>query len=49
VRDGKLILAPLAANPSFDLDELIAQITDDNHYEEIGTGPATGASPGHGD
>jgi antitoxin MazE len=42
VRDGKLVLSPLEANPSFDLDDLLAAITDDNRHEEIGAGPATG-------
>ena len=42
IQDGKLVLAPLAGNSSFDLDQLIAQITDDNRHDEIGTGAATG-------
>lgn len=42
VRDGKLVLSPLAAGPSFDLDDLIAGITEDNRYPEIPTGPAVG-------
>jgi antitoxin MazE len=42
VRDGKLILAPLEATPSFNLDDLITGITDANRHEEIDTGEATG-------
>jgi len=42
VRDGKLILAPLEANPSFNLEDLITGITDANRHEEIDTGTAAG-------
>ena len=42
VRGGKLVLSPLETAASFDLDDLIAEITDDNRHQEIATGPATG-------
>ena len=42
VQNGKLVLTPLDAVPSFDLDALIAQITDQNRHPEIETGPAIG-------
>ena len=42
IQDGKLVLAPVSTNPGFDLDQLIAQITDDNRHDEISTGPAMG-------
>ncbi len=43
VDGGKLILAPIDTLPSFDLDELIAKITDANRHDEVHTGPAQGA------
>ncbi len=42
IENGKLVLAPLAGDSGFGLDQLIAQITDDNRHDEIGAGPATG-------
>ena len=36
------VVAPLSLIPEFDLDALVAQITDDNRHEEVGTGPALG-------
>jgi antitoxin MazE len=42
IEDGKLVVAPLSQTREFDLDMLVAQITDDNRHEEIGTGPALG-------
>jgi antitoxin MazE len=42
IEDGKLVVAPLNQPAEFDLDTLVAQITDDNRHEEIGTGPALG-------
>ncbi len=42
IEDGKLVVAPLDQTPEFDLDALVAQITDDNRHDEIGTGPAVG-------
>jgi len=42
IEDGKLVVAPLSQIPEFDLDALVAQITDDNRHEEVGTGPALG-------
>ena len=40
--NGKLVVAPIEPNPEFDLNALVAQITDENRHEEIGTGPARG-------
>jgi antitoxin MazE len=42
VQNGKLVLTPLDEVPSFDLDALVAQITDENRHAEIETGPAVG-------
>jgi antitoxin MazE len=42
IEDGKLVVAPLSKAPEYDLDALVAQITDHNRHEEIGTGPALG-------
>ena len=42
VENGKLVVAPIEPNPEFDLDALVAQITDENRHDEIGTGPALG-------
>lgn len=42
VENGKLVVAPIEPHPEFDLDVLVAQITDDNRHDEIGTGPALG-------
>ena len=42
VENGKLVVAPIEPNPEFDLDALVAQITDNNRHDEIGTGPALG-------
>jgi antitoxin MazE len=42
VEDGKLVVIPLHDAPGFDLDELVAQITDENRHEEIETGSAVG-------
>jgi antitoxin MazE len=43
VREGKLVIEPLEESPPFDLDDLVAGITDDNRHQEIDTGPATGS------
>jgi antitoxin MazE len=42
IEAGKLVVAPLSKVPEFDLDALVAQITDENRHREIGTGPALG-------
>jgi antitoxin MazE len=42
VQNGKLVLTPLDEVPNFDLDALVAQITDENRHAEIETGPAVG-------
>jgi antitoxin MazE len=42
VQNGRLVLTPLDEVPSFDLDALVAQITDENRHAEIETGPVVG-------
>jgi len=42
IEGGRLVVAPVRAMPVFDLDTLVAKITDENRHEEIGTGPALG-------
>jgi antitoxin MazE len=42
VENGKLVVVPVKDAHDFDLDELIAGITDENRHEEIGTGIAVG-------
>ena len=39
--DGQLVIAPLI-EPGPTLDELLAQVTDDNLHGEVETGPAVG-------
>lgn len=39
--DGQLVIAPLS-DPGPTLDELLAQVTDDNLHGEVDTGPAVG-------
>lgn len=40
--DGKLVVAP-ATSPGFALEELLAQINEDNLHGEADTGPAVGS------
>jgi antitoxin MazE len=42
IEGGKLVLAPVPEVPVFNLDELVAKITDENRHEEVQTGPARG-------
>jgi antitoxin MazE len=42
VENGRLVLTLLSDIPYFELSDLIAQITEENRHEEIGTGPAVG-------
>jgi antitoxin MazE len=42
VEEGKLVLRPLSDHPEFDLDTLVAGITDENRHDEVETGPAVG-------
>lgn len=42
VRNGRLVLTTLDEAPSFDLDALVTQITDENRHAEIETGLAVG-------
>ncbi len=39
--DGKLVLTPVR-EPALSLDELLAQLTEDNLHREVDTGPAAG-------
>ena len=41
VSEGKLVLEPV--KPSYSLEELLAQVTQDNLHREVETGPAVGA------
>jgi antitoxin MazE len=42
VEDGALVVRPVAARKSYDLDSLLAGITDDNLHGETATGAAVG-------
>jgi antitoxin MazE len=42
VVEGKLVIAPIA-EPALTLEELLAQVNDENLHGEVNTGPATGA------
>ena len=42
IEDGRLVLTPARDAAQFDLDKLVAQITDENRHDEIGTGPSLG-------
>jgi antitoxin MazE len=46
IEGATLVLRPLSDEPQFDLDVLVAGITDDNRHEEVETGPALGAEFG---
>ena len=39
--DGRLIVAPIR-QPAYDLESMIAEITDENLHAEVATGPAVG-------
>jgi antitoxin MazE len=41
VSDGRLTIAPVPA-PAYSLDDLLAQVTEDNLHPEISTGTPTG-------
>jgi antitoxin MazE len=41
LRDGKLVVTP-AIEFKFDLDELLARVTDENIHDAVETGPAVG-------
>ena len=40
--DGKLVVAP-AAEPTYDLENLLRQVTEENLHREVETGPRAGA------
>ena len=42
VEDGKLVLKPIKRLPNFDLETLVAGITDENRHAEVSTGAALG-------
>jgi antitoxin MazE len=42
VVDGKLVISPIDAPPSYDINDLIAAMTDENRHVEIDAGPAQG-------
>jgi hypothetical protein len=42
ITDDRPAHAPAPDVADFDLDQLIAQITDQNRHEEVSTGPALG-------
>jgi antitoxin MazE len=39
--DGKLVLEPVR-KPALSLDQLLAQVTEENLHQEVDTGPAVG-------
>ena len=41
-KDGRSVPTPAPDVADFDLDALIAQITDENRHDELRTGPAVG-------
>lgn len=41
VINGQLVITPLTT-PSYNLDDLLAQITDENRHDEISTGASVG-------
>ena len=43
VAKGKLVVDPIDKSPVYTLADLVAGITDENRYVEIGTGHAEGA------
>lgn len=42
IEGGRLVVTPLKETVDFDLDALVAGITEANRHEEIDTGPALG-------
>jgi len=46
IEDGRPVGASAPDVADFDLDALIAQITDQNRHDEVCTGPALGAEFG---
>lgn len=43
VVDGAIVIRPVAYPKVFDLDELLAAVTDENRHDEISTGGSVGA------
>lgn len=46
IEEGRLVLRPIIEEPLYDLDALVAGITDNNRHEEMETGTAVGAEFG---
>ncbi len=46
IEDGRPVPAPAPDVANFDLDALIAQITNKNRHDELSTGPAVGEEIG---
>jgi hypothetical protein len=46
IEDGRPVPAPAPDLANFDLDALIAQITNKNRHDELSTGPAVGEEIG---
>lgn len=42
VDSGRLVIEPVSGETSYRLDELLAQVNEDNRHEEIETGEAVG-------
>jgi antitoxin MazE len=42
VEGDRLVIAPVDEQPHYNLDDLVAAITDENRYGEIDAGPAVG-------
>jgi antitoxin MazE len=42
IEGGKLLLDPVVRSPEYDLDELVAGITEENRHPEVDWGPAVG-------
>lgn len=42
VESGRVVIEPVEEAPHYELDDLIAGITDENRHDEIDWGPAVG-------
>ena len=42
VQAERIIISPICAEPSYDLDELLSQVTDENRHDEVQWGKAVG-------
>src|SRR5260370_32044208 len=48
IEEGRLVLKPIQQVPHYNLDALVAQITDENRHQEVETGSPVGAEFGSG-